>query len=83
MDKQIKGGMRLECHDRDMKNDKQLNDCKAARHTEAGWCCLCGKEFPNHGHNPTPIANRGWCCDECYNDIVMPFQLHRERVGLP
>lgn len=32
---------------------------------ETNVCCICGKTFKGHGHNPTPIKNEGVCCDIC------------------
>jgi hypothetical protein len=40
-------------------------------------CCLCGQPLEGRGHNPTPVAQDGWCCDACNNTKVLPG-----RVGL-
>ena len=34
-------------------------------------CCICGKQFKGHGHNPHPIETEGVCCDECNTKVVM------------
>lgn len=38
---------------------------------ETHTCCICGKSFKGHGHNPHPIANEGICCDECNAKVVV------------
>ena len=38
---------------------------------ETHTCCICGKAFKGHGHNPHPIANEGVCCDECNTKVVV------------
>lgn len=32
---------------------------------EVKTCCICGKAFKGHGHNPNPVETEGVCCDEC------------------
>lgn len=44
---------------------------RIADELETKTCCICGKSFKGHGHNPHPIANEGVCCDECNAKVVM------------
>ena len=39
-------------------------------------CCICKKNFSGYGHNPTPIKDRGLCCDKCNKYVI------RERLLL-
>jgi len=48
---------------------KQLK--RIADELETKTCCICGKSFKGHGHNPHPIANEGVCCDECNAKVVV------------
>ncbi len=34
-------------------------------------CCLCHKKFEGYGNNPAPLADHGWCCDECNKDVIV------------
>ena len=34
-------------------------------------CCICGKKFKGYGNNPEPVKNEGYCCDECYETVVL------------
>lgn len=38
---------------------------------ETHTCCICGKSFKGHGHNPHPVEIEGVCCDECNTKVVM------------
>jgi len=38
---------------------------------ETHECCICGKQFKGHGHNPHPVETEGVCCDECNTKVVM------------
>ncbi len=38
-------------------------------------CCICGKEFMGYGNNPTPVKEKGRCCDECNGKYVIPKRL--------
>lgn len=38
---------------------------------ETKTCCICGKTFKGHGHNPHPVEIEGVCCDECNAKVVM------------
>lgn len=38
---------------------------------ETHTCCICGKSFKGHGHNPHPVEIEGVCCDECNAKVVM------------
>ena len=44
---------------------------RIADELETKTCCICGKSFKGHGHNPHPIANEGVCCDECNAKVVV------------
>ena len=37
---------------------------------EVHTCCICGKAFKGHGHNPHPVEIEGVCCDECNAKVV-------------
>lgn len=37
-------------------------------------CSICGKEIKGWGNNPYPL-DRGECCDECNNNVVIPLRL--------
>lgn len=47
---------------------------------ETHTCCICGKSFKGHGHNPHPVEIEGVCCDECNTKVVLKRinQLERE-----
>ena len=32
-------------------------------------CILCDKKFIGLGHDPSPEANTGVCCDTCYKKL--------------
>jgi len=44
-------------------------------------CCLCHKksygwgEHRKYGNNPRPVKQRGECCDNCNNMIVIPARI--------
>ena len=40
-------------------------------------CCLCGREFSGHGHNPHPLSRNpvDRCCDNCNSEGVIPARL--------
>lgn len=38
-------------------------------------CCICGKEFIGYGNNPSPVKEKGKCCDECNSTVVVPTRL--------
>lgn len=48
---------------------KQLK--RIADELETKTCCICGKSFKGHGHNPHPVEIEGVCCDECNAKVVM------------
>lgn len=48
---------------------KQLK--RIADSLETHTCCICGKSFKGHGHNPHPVETEGVCCDECNTKVVM------------
>lgn len=48
---------------------KQLK--RIADGLETKTCCICGKSFKGHGHNPHPVEIEGVCCDECNAKVVM------------
>lgn len=37
-------------------------------------CCICGKKFIGHGHDPFPVKKGAGevCCDECEYEVVLP-----------
>ena len=44
---------------------------RIADELETKTCCICGKSFKGHGHNPHPVEIEGVCCDECNAKVVM------------
>jgi len=38
-------------------------------------CCICGQEFPGHGHDPAPIPREGRACDTCNAKYVIPVRI--------
>ena len=34
-------------------------------------CCICKKSIRGYGHNPYPIKQRGACCDNCNNYVIL------------
>lgn len=42
-------------------------------------CCICGKEFIGYGNNPSPVKEKGKCCDECNATVVIPKRLEQLR----
>ena len=42
-------------------------------------CCICGKEFTGYGNNPSPVKEKGRCCDECNATVVIPKRLEQLR----
>lgn len=42
-------------------------------------CCFCGKEFEGWGNNPSPLKEKGRCCDDC-NGKVLLFRMAAARV---
>lgn len=49
-----------------MKQDKKLPTFK---------CCICGQKFTGYGNNPYPVKEKGRCCDECDNSVVIPTRI--------
>lgn len=49
-----------------MKQDKKLPTFK---------CCICGQKFTGYGNNPYPVKEKGRCCDECDNSVVVPTRI--------
>lgn len=33
-------------------------------------CCLCGKKFIGYGNNPSPLKDKGECCDDCNFKVI-------------
>jgi len=42
-------------------------------------CCICKEMFSGYGNNPFPIKNKGRCCDNCDETIVIPKRIRRIR----
>ena len=44
-------------------------------------CCLCGKrslgwgDNQEYGNNPSPLKDKGECCDKCNSTKVIPARL--------
>lgn len=38
-------------------------------------CCICGKEFSEHGNNPYPVKEDGECCRACNYGVVIPKRI--------
>lgn len=53
---------------------------------EIKTCCLCGAKFEGHGNNPSPVKEKGVCCNSCNEKRVIPARLkrltERERYNL-
>ena len=47
--------------------------------SEVKKCVLCGKKFTEWGNDPWPLAEDGWCCDQCNALKVIPARLARLR----
>lgn len=51
---------------------------------ESHACCLCGKQYMGWGNNPEPIKGYpGRCCNECNNDLVIPWRIRYGRNTEP
>lgn len=38
-------------------------------------CCICGHKFTlKEMHNAAPVVDKGVCCEDCHNEIVMPVR---------
>ena len=40
------------------------------KNDEVRVCCICGKKFKGHGHNPDPLKKEGRCCDERNKEVI-------------
>lgn len=38
-------------------------------------CCICGEDYEGHGNNPSPLSNKGQCCDACNLKFVIPARI--------
>ena len=38
-------------------------------------CVFCKLEIKGYGNNPSPIRERGRCCDDCNLKMVIPIRL--------
>ena len=47
---------------------------------EIGKCSICGKEYTHWGNNAQPI-NKGRCCDNCNQTVVVPERIKRMLQG--
>ena len=45
-------------------------------------CVLCKKEVKGYGNNPSPLSEKGSCCDECNITKVIPARLAKWRPHL-
>lgn len=39
-------------------------------------CCICHKEIKGYGNNAAPVVI-GTCCNECNNNVVIPFRIYQ------
>jgi hypothetical protein len=35
-------------------------------------CCICSEPYVGIGHDPTPVIDKGQCCDVCRITSVLP-----------
>ena len=48
---------------------------------KAPKCCLCGRECEDiYGNNPYPLAQKGVCCNECNQHVIMARMVTLEGV---
>ena len=48
-----------------------------SRENEKLWkCCICGKWFKGWGNNPSPVKEKGQCCDMCNMTTVIPARIN-------
>lgn len=40
------------------------------KHLETKECCICGKQFKEHGNSAFPVKE-GICCDKCCWTVVL------------
>ena len=38
-------------------------------------CCICKETFEGHGHNPSPLQEKGRCCNACNLKFVIPARI--------
>lgn len=38
-------------------------------------CCICGEVIEGYGNNPSPVKEKGRCCDKCNMEVVIPKRL--------
>ena len=38
-------------------------------------CCICKKPYKGFGNNPSPVKEKGRCCDTCNTGVVMPMRV--------
>ena len=47
-------------------------------------CDICGKSMRDDilfKHNAEPIIKKGWCCDKCNDEIVVPTRFAQIKVA--
>lgn len=40
-------------------------------------CCICGVSFKGYGNNPSPVKEKGTCCNNCNYETVIPERITR------
>lgn len=40
-----------------------------------GKCTICRIDIQGHGNNPSPVKEKGKCCDTCNTLVVLPHRL--------
>jgi DNA-directed RNA polymerase subunit RPC12/RpoP len=38
-------------------------------------CVFCSKKFTGYGNRPWPVKKKGFCCDECNFNLVLPERM--------
>ena len=38
--------------------------------TKKFQCVICKKHFRGHGNNPSPLAEKGLCCEKCNKKVI-------------
>ena len=45
-------------------------------------CVFCSKKFTGYGNRPWPVKKKGFCCDECHLNLVLPeYMIISKRIS--